>query len=33
MALSGTIVGKTGNQYIDAEIVWSATQLMATILW
>lgn len=26
MALSGTITGSTSNQYIDAKIVWSATQ-------
>lgn len=26
MALNGTITGSTGNQYIDAKIVWSATQ-------
>ncbi len=26
MALSGTINGSTANQYIDAKIVWSATQ-------
>lgn len=26
MALSGTIIGSTNNRYIDAKIVWSATQ-------
>lgn len=29
MALSGTINGLTGNQYIDAKIVWSATQFVS----
>ena len=29
MALSGTITGKTDNEYIDVKVVWSATQSIA----